>query len=386
MHKMNLINKFNKFNFFSGYYDRQPLNNEKLLVHKFTDNQLDQRIGPVEVGYIDINTNKFTKIVSTNAWNWQMGSNATWYDEQSIILNDIINNEIKTRIINIITLQSQVLDFHFYNLFNKDIVCINYNNLSHFRESYGYTRYNKNQTIPEISIYDYNFKKTLSIKSKDFLEDNFLFKKIIFEHPFINDRYLTFISRVLDKNKQENYLIIYQIKNQKFIKLNLSNISHMSLFNNYLVYYGSKYYKKNIIAKIYSQIKNFKIIKILKNLKKLKIENTKFHRYITSEGLYLYDLDKNKFETIDDELKYDGHPNFFDEEIIMFDTYPNNDGLGFIIKYDLKNKTKEVIQCLKHNTKFLNKSNRSDIHLKINKNKIIIDRFLEKRFVEIYSI
>ena len=59
----------------------------------------------------------------------------------------------------------------------------------------------------------------------------------------------------------------------------------------------------------------------------------------------------------------------------MFDTYPNNDGLGYIIKYDLKINKKEVIQCLKHNTKFLNQSNRSDFHLKINKNKIIIDRF-----------
>ena len=38
----------------------------------------------------------------------------------------------------------------------------------------------------------------------------------------------------IDKKKQENYLIIYKIKNQKFTKLKLSNISHMSLFNNYL--------------------------------------------------------------------------------------------------------------------------------------------------------
>ncbi len=385
MYKMNLEHTFNKENYFSGYYDRNPLYDKKLLVHKFSKEQLHSRSGDIEIGYIDIEEKKYRKITSSKAWNWQMGSNASWYDDKSIIFNNIIDGKIKTVIIDINTFKQEEFDFHFYNLFENLIISINYNNISHYRKSYGYLEYNKIDIDPEINLFNMNLKEILKIKKKDFLNKNYLKKRVIFEHPSLSKKYLSFITRIMDSNKQENFLIIYELSIKKFHKLQLSNISHVSLYKNFLTYYGSKYEKKKIMTVIYSKIKNISIVKLLKKIVGLKLENTSFHRYLTSEGLYLYDISKKKFKIIDENLNYDGHPNFYDENTILFDTYPNNQGMGSIIKYDLKKNLKELIHKLEHNTKYINKTNRADFHIKINEKKIIVDRFLDKRFIEIYN-
>ena len=58
--------------YFFGYYDKSPLNrvNDKLLAHKVSFDGRNVQDGDVaEVGYFDLETNKFVKIDETLAWN-----------------------------------------------------------------------------------------------------------------------------------------------------------------------------------------------------------------------------------------------------------------------------------------------------------------------------
>lgn len=367
-----------------GYYDRNPIRGNKILVHKLSNRQITERVGSVKIGYIEIDNNIFFEIDTTLAWNWQMGSNLTWLNNRKVIYNSICNNKVKSKIYDLKTKKITIENIHFYNCNDKYIVELNYYNISKLKLSYGYQIFGKHNTNPLFKIYNHNLNCLINLEVKKIFNKINLSKTII-EHPILNSKICVFILREKENNK--NYLIIVNLitkKIQKIIKIDY--ISHYCLNEKFLVYYGSGLNKKSLKNTIYTKIKNNYFIKKIKSYFSEYVVNTKLHRKLTNEGLYILELKSFNIEILDNEINYDGHPNFFENDKIIYDTYPNKKGESFIYEYNLLNKKRKILKTIKHNIKYLNKSNRADLHNKINGAKIIIDRFLESRFFEIYKI
>ena len=62
--------------YFVGYYDKDPFDYsyKYILCHKVVSNYSDM-IEPLnaKIGLLEIKTNKFKELISTNAMNWQLG-------------------------------------------------------------------------------------------------------------------------------------------------------------------------------------------------------------------------------------------------------------------------------------------------------------------------
>jgi len=134
------------YSYFFGYYDKSPLNdcNEKLLAHRVAFDGRDVCDGDVaEVGYFDLNTNKFITIDETLAWNWQQGAQLQWRPSTSykeIIYNNIRDNKFVTAIYNIETNTTSYLPFPTYSVKpnGAEALAINYERHYWCRHGYNY--------------------------------------------------------------------------------------------------------------------------------------------------------------------------------------------------------------------------------------------------------
>ena len=81
----------------------------------------------------------------------------------------------------------------------------------------------------------------------------------------------------------------------------------------------------------------------------------------------------------------DGHPNFLNSDQIIYDLYPNKFNKIALMNINIDNQKIDKMFEHKHNSKFINKSNRCDMHNKVNENYIVIDLFDTYRSVKIFK-
>ena len=85
--------------YFFGYYDLQPYNKDESLhlTHKTSfRNRLHKKGDEAEIGVIDMATEKYEKIETTKAWNFQQGAMLQWNPQaadREIIYNSHLDGE-----------------------------------------------------------------------------------------------------------------------------------------------------------------------------------------------------------------------------------------------------------------------------------------------------
>ena len=130
-------------NIFFGYYDINPLKDNKLLVHRIRK-KADTKKDLIDIGFYDINTKKYTFLIQSSAWCWQQGARLRWSKEKNtIIYNDIENNHYCTRYFNIKNKKIiKTISYPLYDI-NKDEtygISINFSRLQRLRPGYGYDK------------------------------------------------------------------------------------------------------------------------------------------------------------------------------------------------------------------------------------------------------
>lgn len=131
--------------FFFGYYDLQPFNKSGNLhlTHKtdFMD-RLQLSGDQAEVGFIELDKLKYTRVAKTKAWNFQQGAMLQWnpLDENEIIYNALCGGEYVTCFENIKNGHKRYADRPVANVSQdgKYGLSINMSRMYDFRPGYGY--------------------------------------------------------------------------------------------------------------------------------------------------------------------------------------------------------------------------------------------------------
>ena len=132
--------------YFFGYYDIQPINakGNLHLAHKvdFTD-RLQRRGESVELGLIEMGTDKFERLDTTQAWCFQQGAMLQWNPaapDDEIVYNCFDGNDYYATVMNIHTGAKRYLDRPVANISPKGdyALSVNFDRLFKFRAGYGY--------------------------------------------------------------------------------------------------------------------------------------------------------------------------------------------------------------------------------------------------------
>ena len=132
--------------YFFGYYDLQPYNNKQNLhlTHKTNFRDRLQKKGDVaEVGVIDVETDKYEMLDTTEAWNFQQGAMLQWNSlnaDREIIYNTLIDGDFAGVVMDIHNGRKRYLDRPVANV-SRDgnyAISINMSRLYNFRPGYGY--------------------------------------------------------------------------------------------------------------------------------------------------------------------------------------------------------------------------------------------------------
>lgn len=208
---------------FCGYYDLNPFCPEfpnLLAIHasKFKPTARPNNKRFLDIIIFDTNSNKFEKVDTTNAWNWQQGARLHWLNSEEIIYNKISNKNAYSVIYNFFTKKKRFLDYPFSCVDKKgNIFSLNYYLLNKCSE-YGYS---------DLIKQDYQIKK-ISFNKNEIQYSNLIKEKIQFkntrEHinhllPNPNCTYLVGIERYYKKGSRYDSLIIIPYEGNRKYKL-----------------------------------------------------------------------------------------------------------------------------------------------------------------------
>ena len=129
--------------YFFGYYDLQPFCQDLHLVHmvNFMD-RVHVQGDVAQIGLLDVNTEKFEYLDTTEAWNFQQGAMLQWLpgSSEEIIYNCKLGMDYGAVILNIRTGQKRYLDQPVANVspMGDYALSVNFPRLYNFRAGYGY--------------------------------------------------------------------------------------------------------------------------------------------------------------------------------------------------------------------------------------------------------
>lgn len=350
-YEIKIFKKYKK-NVFNGYYDINPLKEEKMLVHINKNNDKTSN-KCIEIGYYDINNRNYKNIITTKAWSWQQGSRLRWSNllENVINYNDWKEEKYCNIFYNIKDKKIiKKIDFPLYDMTKDEKygLSINFSRLQRLRPGYGYNVLpdkTENEKAPKndgIFLIDINNNTSKLIIPLDKLaKTNDI--KLEYEH------YINHIS-ISPNGRKFIFFHIYNKKNGGWItQLCSSNIDGTDLKIldniNLVSHYTWKNDKEILITGI-------------------EMENNKFfYKQYDIDGKYIKDITKN-------ELEQDGHPTYIDENNFISDTYPKN-FYQTLFKYNIYEKKRIDIVKLYSDPR-LDGEYRCDLHPKYDdKNNII---------------
>lgn len=321
--KNNSLKEFSIYNkhVFFGYYDLDPISvdNKNILSLAVPKNNSTKVLA--DVGFFDIQKNKFQKIGKTNTWCWQQGARLRWSKKDSniIIYNNLYKNQygcVFQNITNKIIVKQ--ISYPLYDL-SKDEkfgLCLNFSRLQRLRPGYGYdwipdsTTQDKASDIDGVFLIDIEkntSKLIISLKSISKIKPH---KSMIGAEHYINhlswnpigSRFLFF--HLWTDGKIRSSRLFTSDKNGENIYLleNKEVVSHYSWKDNEFICMTTHSKVNGLRYSIYKDQSNERNIIDLKSLTK------------------------------------DGHPTFHpsNQNILLSDTYPDKFGERKLFFFDIK--------------------------------------------------
>lgn len=337
------------FEYFFGYYDKTPWNFDDTLVLclkvKSTTKELDSN-EDAEIILIDTkNSNDFTTISKTNAWNVQQGCMLQWIGpeyKKEILFNDYRNNSLCTVIYNIENKEEKVFERPSYSVSsNGDFgITLDFERLHYFRPGYGYkTSRTRKFTNDEGCIWKVNysnneitelmdFETLISFYPKESMKDAIHKINHIMLNP-LNDRFM-FLHRWINNGKKYTRLLTFNLITSELKIINDDDmISHCCWKN------------ENTIMGFMNN-KNF------------------------GEGYYSIDEETLKIDRLISEIGVDGHPSYSPQKgQFITDTYPNRQRKASIYLVDKNQNIKTIARVFapfKYDNEF-----RCDLHPRWNR-------------------
>jgi hypothetical protein len=316
---------------FFGYYDKSPFcKNGNLLTHA-----VNNEICSI---YVRIKEGELLYISKTDSWNWQQGAMATWINDDCVGFNKIEDEKLAFFIYSI---EKRSITFKHndplqcYSLKKNIYASISYDKLNFLRPEYGYqklkkTRFNKNYGIKIYNIFSNQCIHSISLDEViSFLgvNDNLDNSKLNHCQFSPNGKLILFMFRTFRKDGKYSFLLIWDYKNNKLIKLIDDRVvSHYSWIND-----------NEII--VWGRINN----------------QTGYHTIsINKKSAQLY------FK--DELLLGDGHPTYCGKgEKMITDTYPDKSRFSSLFLLNLASNEEHKLAQLKQPWKFV-AHNRVDLH------------------------
>lgn len=299
-------------NFF-GYYDKPAIFNQKCLYHQLASSSLALNQ--------TINIMVDDKVVSTtNAWNWQQGSMASWVDDKHIMHNYFDGQEYRSKLVNIEDLSYQEYCFPIYSL-SKDCsfaLSLNFSRLAKLRPDYGYFNlpYQNLRSDDEDGIYYLDLKNnevslwlTLSeikaFKPRDNMQ-NAIHKINHIDISLSSDKAI-FLHRWYDRGVKYTRLLCVDIKTKNLSLLADNDmVSHMAWYGNDMVFGYLRGANKQ-------------------------------------DGYFFIDMEGNQKMFKHNLLIDDGHPTVMNERYIVTDTYPDYTCHSKLLLIDLIDKDVTIL-------------------------------------------
>jgi hypothetical protein len=247
-----------RMGYFFGFHDINPfsIDNKKVLTNKLLHNKLIiPKVGErLDVGYFKLNGDKFgdfVKIGESTAWNFHKGCRLQWLDPETVIFNTFIKNNLVSKVVNIETNNSKLLNFPIDSISSDGVLAstFSYERLNEFMPGYGYEGAIDGGFLDEkapfsTGVFIYNIKDQKLLKMINLFELFQLNKNIStvpdFNHyvthsEFSKDsRYLSFLHRWVgsDVKDRKSKLLIYDLKEDSIIEVNTSGMVSHYVWNN----------------------------------------------------------------------------------------------------------------------------------------------------------
>jgi hypothetical protein len=225
--------------YFFGFHDITPFSNDdsKILANKLIiPLRMPNIQDSLEIGYFPFKGNMggFVKLGSSKTWNYHKGCRLQWLDKNHIIFNDLVNNKIGSRIINIKTKEERSISFPIDAVSKcaKYGTSFSYERLEKLMPGYGYDVEDDsfiNENVSEktgLYLIDLNSNKQeqlCSLKllselgqlSNESLNSNHYVTHTLFSH---DSKFVAFLHRWIkdDVTKRWSRLIVYDIELKEF--------------------------------------------------------------------------------------------------------------------------------------------------------------------------
>jgi len=383
--------------YFFGYYDKSPINqkNTRILAHEvnFLD-RIPSAKDTCNIGFFDFDKpGIFNNISSTSCFNWQQGSMLQWIGpdhSNKVIFNDKdpLGNKFISKIIDIETREELELPLPIYSIdsMGKNAFSIDFERHYWFRRGYAYAGIKKveksisfdpSDGISVLRIDSGESKQIVSLK--ELYEFHYLSSMQGADHyvehvmPNKSGTKIAFLHRWKFESGIHARLIVSNVDgtNQKIIN-DSGRISHFNWKNDSeIVAWGAVENPFNRMRKV-AGLNKFFIKPLLPLYKKLISRNSlqgnsKISSLISGDSYLLIDVNAETTMPFgQNSLIQDGHPSISpaDLNLMLSDTYPNNDSKCKFFIYDLKSSTIIAEQELKSIKHFDNTPLRCDLHPK----------------------
>lgn len=189
-----IITPQDSYHYFFGYYDLQPYttDGEKHLCHRVAFyNRLPTAQDVVELGYLDVESLRFTFLASTRAWNFQQGAFLQWFErDKSIIFNDFDGEKYIARVVD---MQGKELRRYQRPIAAIDVrnglaLSLNFSRIYDFRPGYGYVNIPDKYAQENLPKADGIFLMDLSTGENTLLHSYQGLAESFKEEPFTNQK------------------------------------------------------------------------------------------------------------------------------------------------------------------------------------------------------
>ena len=356
---------------FCGYYDLDPINDNKILVHILPKKRKYSYKTEIEIGYYNLDSKEYKKVTDSKAWSWQQGTRARWTTEENCIYyNDVNGEEYCTRKLNIKNNQIvETIPMALYDISNNEEygISVNFSRIQRLRPGYGY-KYFKDVTVNEKAPKDDGlFKVNLKTYEKELIIS---------------------LEKLAEKNDSE-------LKYDHYINhVSISPSGKYIMFFHIYLRKGERH--KTELCIIQENGENLRIIEQEKVVSHYTWKNdeeilvTVIDTKDNKCNYRIYNALNKEFKDIEKKygLDEDGHPTYYVEDTIITDTYPNNYCMQTLLKYNISTNEK-IILSNTYSNPLMYDEQRCDLHPKLSESKkISIDTTMKNniRGVVIYTL
>jgi len=340
-----ILKKKDRHNFevFFGYYDKSPWNSDGkyYLVHIYDHKHRNKLL----IGVYDCAKDNLNILTQTKAFNFQQGAMLTWLNSHLCILNDVYENRLVSKIIDVKNgKEVKIIDTPIYaiNADGKEALTLNFKRLAKIRPEYGYKvdviNFSENMDYDEDGIW----KVKLSSGKKELIIS--LSQLIKINHQKSMDKSQHKVNHIMYSPSGKRFLFMHRWVGPygKFSRLYSANSNGTDLYclaDDRMVSHYCWLDDKYIIAWARKKFIGDKYFLF-------KDKSDEFH--IIGNGIL--------------DVYGDGHPSVsLDKEWVITDTYPNKARIRELILFNLKTEKIKVIGSFFAPWKY-NGSYRCDLH------------------------